>query len=104
MKDAGYATAVAGKWQLNDFRVQPDALVKHGFDEYCMWTGGETGNPASGKRYWDPYIHTKEGSKTYKGKFGPDIYNQFLLDFIEVFGLLKRIEFPFNKVGDHLFQ
>jgi len=88
MKSAGYKTAAAGKWQINDFREHPEAMVKHGFDEYCMWTGGET-NPdseehtrASDERYWDPYIHTKEGSKTYKGQFGPDIYNQFLLDFI----------------------
>ena len=41
MKSAGYATAVAGKWQINDFRIQPDAMVKHGFDNYCMWTGCE---------------------------------------------------------------
>lgn len=82
MKAAGYKTAAAGKWQINDFREQPEAMVKHGFDEYCMWTGGEANNPPSDKRYWNPYIHTKEGSKTYKGKFGPDIYNQFLLDFI----------------------
>jgi arylsulfatase A-like enzyme len=87
MKSAGYATAVAGKWQLNDFRVQPDAMVQHGFDEYCMWTGGEgskdkTHVGKSTQRYWDPYIHTKEGSKTYEGKFGPDIYSQFVLDFI----------------------
>jgi len=87
MKGAGYTTAVAGKWQLNDFRVHPDAMVKHGFDQFCMWTGAE-GSKEKGhmqkstQRYWDPYIHTKEGSKTYKGKFGPDIYNQFILDFI----------------------
>lgn len=87
MKSAGYTTAVAGKWQLNDFRVHPDAMVKHGFDSFCMWTGAE-GSKEKGhgnistQRYWDPYIHTKDGSKTYEGKFGPDIYNQFLLDFI----------------------
>lgn len=82
MKSAGYATGVAGKWQLNDFRVQPDAMVEMGFDDYFMWTGYEAGNPPSGKRYWDPYIHSKDGSRTYKGQFGPDLYNQFLLDFI----------------------
>jgi arylsulfatase A-like enzyme len=88
MKAAGYTTAVAGKWQLNDFRIQPDAMIKHGFDDYCMWTGCE-GSPdkkheqQSTQRYWNPYIHTKEGSKTYEGQFGPDIYNQFVLDFIE---------------------
>lgn len=87
MKSAGYTTAVAGKWQLNDFRVQPDAMVKHGFDDYCMWTGAESSKEKnhtkkSDKRYWNPYIHTKAGSKVYKGAFGPDVYNQFVLDFI----------------------
>ena len=83
MKNAGYATAVAGKWQINDFRITPDAMNKAGFDEYFMWTGGEGDNlKVSSARYWNPYIHSKDGSKTYEGKFGPDLYNQFLLDFI----------------------
>jgi len=82
MKEAGYKTAIAGKWQVDDFRVEPDALEKHGFDAYCMWTGYETGVEASAKRYQDPYIFTKEGSKTYDGKFGPDVFRDFLIDFI----------------------
>ena len=81
LKGASYATAAAGKWQINDFRVTPDAMARHGFDEWCMWTGGEGGNPPSDKRYWGPYIHTRAGSKTYAGEFGPDIYTQFLIDF-----------------------
>ncbi len=83
MKNAGYATAVAGKWQINDFRVQPNAMTEMGFDEFCMWTGGEGGNSASDERYWDPHIHTKEGSRTLHGAFGPDVYTNFLLNFIE---------------------
>ena len=84
MKSAGYATCAAGKWQINDFRIQPDIMVQHGFDEYCMWTGGEGGNiKVSQKRYWDPYIHTKEGSKTYKGKFGDDIFTGFIINFMK---------------------
>jgi arylsulfatase A-like enzyme len=83
MQSAGYKTAVAGKWQVNDFRVQPEAMVHHGFDDYCMWTGYEGGNKPSGERYWDPYIHTKKGSKTYKGKFGEDIFSDFLIDFMK---------------------
>lgn len=54
MQSAGYKIAAAGKWQVNDFRVQPEAMVYHGFDDYCMWTGFETGNPASAERYWNP--------------------------------------------------
>ena len=84
MKTAGYKTCAAGKWQINDFRLQPEIMNAHGFDEYCMWTGGEGGNlKASGKRYWDPYIHTKDGSKTYKGKFGEDVFSDFIIDFMK---------------------
>lgn len=83
MKDLGYRTAAAGKWQINDFRIEPEAMRKHGFDEWAMWTGYETGNPPSAERYADPYIHTSEGSKTYSGKFGPDIFTDFLIDFMK---------------------
>ncbi len=83
LRDAGYKTAIAGKWQINDFRVQPKVLAEHGFDEWCLWTGYETGNPPSDERYWDPYIHTNEGSRTYEGEFGPDVYADFLIDFMK---------------------
>jgi len=82
MKTAGYVCAAAGKWQINDFRVHPDAMKRHGFDECCLWTGYETGNPPSGKRYWDPYIHTNDGSRTYTGRFGTDVFVEFLIDFM----------------------
>lgn len=83
LRDAGYATAIAGKWQINDFRVQPSILSRHGFDEWSIWTGGEGGNPASNERYWNPYVFTNDkSSRTYQGEFGPDIYNDFLVDFV----------------------
>ncbi|MCP4374602.1 MAG: sulfatase-like hydrolase/transferase [bacterium] len=83
LRDAGYATAAAGKWQINDFRVVPDAMDKHGFDDWCMWTGYETGIPISGERYADAYINTRQGSKAYTGKFGPDVYTNFLIEFMK---------------------
>ena len=85
LRDAGYVTCIAGKWQINDFRLEPEATANAGFDEYCMWTGGENGGPstkASQLRYWDPYIHTEDGSRTYEGQFGPDIYTDFIIDFM----------------------
>jgi arylsulfatase A-like enzyme len=64
LRDAGYATGVAGKWQINDFRIQPNILKRHGFDEWLMWTGGEADNPPSDERYWDAYIYSSaEGQK-----------------------------------------
>lgn len=84
MKRAGYKTCIAGKWQIDDFRVEPDAMTKNGFDKFCMWTGGEGGNPPSNERYQNPYIFTKEGSRTYENKFGPDIFKDFIIDFIKI--------------------
>lgn len=84
MRDLGYATAAAGKWQINDFRIEPQAMRRHGFDGWAMWTGYESGNKPSAKRYQNPYINTPEGSKTQKGKFGPDIYAQHLIDFMKI--------------------
>lgn len=82
MREAGYATAAAGKWQINDFRVEPDAMDKAGFDDWCMWTGYETGNPPSANRYWDPYILTREQpAQTYPDVFGPDMFSEFVIDF-----------------------
>jgi len=89
MKDAGYRTAIAGKWQLNDFRVQPEILEAHGFDDWCMWTGGEGQNPKSNERYHTPYVHTRDGSALREGEFGPDLYADFLIDFME-----KNAEHP----------
>ena len=47
-----------------------------------MWTGYETGVPASAERYQNPYLYTKSSSKTYNGKFGPDVFQNFIIDFI----------------------
>ncbi len=83
MKDLGYATCAVGKWQINDFRIEPRALNKHGFDDWAMWTGFETGNKASESRYHNPYINTPdEGSKTYQGRFAPDVCTDYLINFI----------------------
>lgn len=83
MRQAGYATAAAGKWQVNDFRLTPDAMNEHGFDEYLMWTGYETGVPASAERYWAPYLHSVDGSRTYPGAFSEDLFTDFLAGFID---------------------
>lgn len=97
---AGYRTGIAGKWQINDFRVQPGILQEHGFDAWCMWTGYEGGNPPSGERYADPFVVTthpvgRHGwprqnvrrtevstAGTFPAEFGPDLYNDFVCDFL----------------------
>ena len=82
MRSADYKTAGGGKLLSNGFRIEPKALEKHGFDDWGGWSGYETGNRASGKRYWDHYIHTRTGSKKYQDKLGPDIYCDIHIDFM----------------------
>ncbi len=38
-RDAGYATAIAGKWQVNNLYDEPDVLTQHGFQEQVVWPG-----------------------------------------------------------------
>lgn len=81
-QDAGYATAIAGKWQLGKFDEYPGQPTEHGFDEYCMWTWFYKGKKSS--RYYGPQIY-RDG-KVINGDqddFGPDDYSEFILDFIE---------------------
>jgi arylsulfatase A-like enzyme len=82
LRDAGYATAIAGKWQINDLRKY-EALKLHGFDEHCVWPGYETGNvPPSDERYWNAYLQTNGKREICTNRFGPEVVNDFALDFI----------------------
>ena len=79
MKEAGYATAVAGKWrQLQYFSTKEDAR-RWGFDEFMIW--GVEGT--KGERYWDP-AYNKNGQPLAdaKDKYGPDVLHGFVVDFI----------------------
>jgi len=82
LKEAGYATACAGKWQLCQFDQHPDHLKECGFDESCMWTWVDKGKKKT-SRYWDPSIwQNGKRLENTKGKYGPDLYSDFLCDFI----------------------
>lgn len=109
LREAGYKTAAAGKWQIDDFRVEPKAMHEAGFDQWAMWTGYETGIKASAKRYADPYIAMNGESKTHEGKYGPDVYTSFLIDFIRdnkdgpffVYFPMALTHGPFDPTPDH---
>jgi arylsulfatase A len=77
-KQVGYATAVAGKWQLmnSDGGISP---TEAGFDTYCLWNMPITGR----ERYWNPSLD-QNGKllELPEGSYGPTIVNDFLLDFI----------------------
>lgn len=109
LREAGYKTAAAGKWQIDDFRVEPRAMDEAGFDQWCMWTGYETGVKASARRYADPYIAMNGESKTHTGKYGPDVYCDFLIDFMRehkdepmfLYFPMALTHGPFDPTPDH---
>lgn len=78
LKKAGYATAIAGKWQLTLQKNDPLHPQRLGFDDSCVFGWHE------GPRYYDPMIYQNGKLRTgTKGKYGPDLYVQFLADFMK---------------------
>lgn len=87
LKEAGYATCVVGKWQLNGVNTPFETSEKEmlqrpqhfGFDEYCLWNfiGG------SGDRYANPNLY--QNGKKLKGledAYGPDVVSDYAIDFM----------------------
>ena len=88
LQEAGYATCIAGKWQLNGMnRNNPnnrDVSRPHhfGFDEYCLWQLNHPGK--HGERYANPLI-TQNGVDLPRDKnaYGPQIFADYISDFID---------------------
>ena len=85
-KEHGYATAVAGKWQLLTGKggISPEEA---GFDTHCLWN-----IPGGGReRYWNPsLVQNGKLLDLPDESYGPDITTDFLIDFIK-----KNREKPF---------
>lgn len=73
MKDAGYATMMAGKWQLGPNKM----IEKMGFDETVQCD--------SWKGFYDEGKYTVNGKdiQNTENRYRPDIVNEYVLDFIE---------------------
>lgn len=86
LKEAGYATAISGKWQLGGGASRVEGF---GFDEHCLNNMGvdyEAGNSMAKGRYADPLMY-RNGEylpdEEIADRYGPDICSEFALDFIE---------------------
>lgn len=94
LKQAGYATAIAGKWHVTGEQPYTD---NGGFDEYSLWVGQKELETLPGKpkftglwenddtpsRYWHPCIvQNHKLVDTGPNDFGPTIHTDFLCDFI----------------------
>lgn len=96
LQQANYKTCIAGKWQLSGGQSGGGTTPSQcGFTESCMWaykhnlqegvehTGGWE-HPGVTSRYWHPSIIQNGKYRSTTGDdYGPDIYTQFILDFIE---------------------
>ena len=95
-KGAGYATAVAGKWQLLGGEKGGITPAEAGFETYCVWNIPGTKR----ERYWDPsFMKDGELMDLPKGTYGPDVMTDFIIDFIvENKGGPFLAYFPMNLV------
>ena len=87
LKKAGYATCIAGKWQLNgiyhDLPGNQDGRrpFAFGFDQTCLWQ--VTKQKKEGERFADPLIEVNGEVSRRTGDYGPDIFTNFICQFIE---------------------
>ncbi len=100
---AGYKTGVVGKWQLTGdhpnwtTRGKGATPEQAGFDEYCLWAyrhnmtakqtaryASESGFKGKTSRFWAPAVRINgEYRPTSRDDYGPDVYSDYALDFIE---------------------
>ncbi len=83
LQGAGYATAIAGKWQLS-FLHQRNTIHEFGFDQYQCWQIFRA-DASKTTRYHNPYLN-KNGrviAEQIKDRYGPDVNVEFLIEFIK---------------------
>ncbi|MBN2634608.1 MAG: sulfatase-like hydrolase/transferase [Bacteroidales bacterium] len=90
MKEAGYSTCIAGKWQLNGISYKDKIpywndttrTEQFGFDEYCLWQ--YTRERKEGERYSKPLIEQNGRLLTTdEDDYGPDIFADYIIGFID---------------------
>ena len=78
LKKAGYTTAIAGKWQLCLMKKDTEQPARMGFDDWSVFGWHE------GARFHEPYIYENGRLRTdTKGKYGPELYVDFLGRFMK---------------------
>lgn len=87
-RDYGYRTCISGKWQLNGIGGYPGGNTDRkrfqhfGFEEACLWQN--TMKRSDGERYANALVDVNgEQLSVREGEYGPDIFCDFGLNFIE---------------------
>lgn len=114
MRDAGYKTCIAGKWQLTPANLEGPHTA--GFDEYCLWHfanqekgKGDSEFNSKDSRYKGPLLYQNGVPiPDTDGKYGPDLCVDFLCDFMEknkdepffVYYPMMLVHAPFQPTPD----
>ena len=78
LKKAGYATHIAGKWQLNLMKEDVQHPAKLGFDSWDLFGWHE------GPRFYEPMIYKNGKVRTDTlGHYGPDLYVRSIVNFMK---------------------
>ena len=86
LKAAGYATAIAGKWQLGRDKDSPQHF---GFEQSCLWQHTRSGRSKDGgktidRRFVNPQLEFNGVEKDFtNGEYAPQICTDFICDFID---------------------
>ncbi len=86
LQDAGYRTAVVGKWQLYGNNHQRELAGRGGsvpeeagFDEYSLWQVKERG-----RRFKGPTLDVSgQGVQEFPNGYGPDLFAEYIEAFLE---------------------
>lgn len=84
-RDAGYQTAVVGKWQLlgakhysEQFRSKGTWPEQCGFQKICLWQVDQLGS-----RYWNPLLYVDGKNREFgPDDYGPEVVTDYLLEFM----------------------
>ena len=83
LREKGYATMIAGKWQLGEDASLPDHF---GFDEHILWQLTTSGRDSLGqdKRYVNPVLEINgEIYEKNEGKYSTAMVVEYINDFIK---------------------
>ena len=112
LREAGYSTGIAGKWQLFGNAYQRERAGRGGstpedagFDEFALWQVRERG-----WRFKAPTIHDSgRTAREFLDGYGPEMFTRFAEDFLErhrnepflLYYPMVLTHFPFQPTPDH---
>ena len=108
LKQAGYATALAGKWQLEGWDRRPQGIFQAGFDEYLSYEEMAVLPDRDNNVYWGGAIW-RNGKHLKPDRYTPELYTDFLIDFMRrnrdrpflAYYTMNLLHRPFVPTADH---